>query len=162
VTTVTNKWLLISKRHDDLNRSTPCRKKLDQHVTYASRTSPHMPHIRFFRAVLIRGNLSWVIDRVEQTHCSREEGLPTQSTARRWLIRGSVPSFSLEPANEAVGVKPSIYRRPATRLTGPITPVCDRYIQYLLAGPTERSLIDTGGATTLEVPAYHLPTSRPS
>jgi hypothetical protein len=29
-------------------------------------------------------------------------------------------------------------------------------------GPTERSLIDTGGATTLEVPACHIPTLRPS
>jgi hypothetical protein len=160
--TDTNNLLLISKSHNDLNRCTPYREKPDQHVTYASHGSPRMPRVHFLRAVPVRDNLSWVIDRVEQTHCSREEGLPTQSTARRWLIRGSVPSFSLEPANEAVGVKPSIYRRPATRLTGPITPVCDRYIQYLLAGPTERSLIDTGGATTLEVPAYHLPTSRPS
>jgi hypothetical protein len=82
----------------------------------------------------IRGNLSWVIDRVEQAHCSREEGLPTQSTACSWLIRGSVPIFSTEPANEAVGAKPSIYQRLATRLTGPITPVCDRYVQYMLAG----------------------------
>jgi hypothetical protein len=91
-------------------------------------------HICFLQAVPIRGNLSWVIDRVEQAQCSREEGLPTQSTARRWPIYGSVPSFSPEPANEAVGAKPSIYQWPTTRLTGPISPVCDRYIQYLLAG----------------------------
>jgi hypothetical protein len=82
----------------------------------------------------VRGNLSWVIDRVEQAHCSREEGIPTQSTAHRWPIRGSVPSFYPEPANEAVGVKPSIYQWSAARLTGPISPVCDRYVQYLLTG----------------------------
>jgi hypothetical protein len=31
------------------------------------------------------------------------------------------------------------------QLTRPISPACDRYVQYLLAGATERSLIDTGG-----------------
>jgi hypothetical protein len=51
-----------------------------------------------------------------------------------WLIHGSVLSFSPEPSNEAVGVKPSIYQRPATRLTVPISPACDRYVQYLLVG----------------------------
>jgi hypothetical protein len=109
-------------------------KKPDQHVTYASHASPRTPGVRFLWAVPVRGNLSWVIDRVEQAHCSREEGLSTQSTARCWPIRGSVPSFSPEPANEAVGAKPSIYQQPATRLTRPISPVCDRYVQYLLVG----------------------------
>jgi hypothetical protein len=30
--------------------------------------------------------------------------------------------------------KPHIYQQQATRLTGPISPACDRYVQYLLAG----------------------------
>jgi hypothetical protein len=134
VKTATNKRLLTSKSRGDLNRCTPCRGKLDQHATYASNASPHTPGVRFLRAVSVRDNLSRVIDRVEQAHCSREEGLPTQSTACRWPIRGSVPSFFPEPVNKAVGAKPSIYRRPATRLTRLITLVCDRYVQYLLAG----------------------------
>jgi hypothetical protein len=50
------------------------------------------------------------------------------------LTRGFVPIFSPEPTNEAVGAKSSIYRPQATRLTGSISPACDRYIQYLLAG----------------------------
>jgi hypothetical protein len=133
VKTATNKRLLISESRGDSNRCTPCRGKLDQHVTYASHASPRMPDVRFLRAVPVRGNLSWVIDRVEQAHCSREEGLPTQSIAHRWPIRGSIPSFSPELANEAVGAKASIYQRPTTRLTGLISPVCDRYVQYLLA-----------------------------
>jgi hypothetical protein len=132
--TATNKLLLISVSHGDSNWCTPCRGKLDQHVTYASHTSPRTPDVRFLWAVPVRGNLLRVIDRVEQANCSREEGLLTQSTARRWPIHRSVPSFSLEPANKAVGPKPSIYRRPATRLTGPILLVCDWYVQYLLAG----------------------------
>jgi hypothetical protein len=49
-----------------------------------------------------------------------------------WPICGSIPSFSPEPTNEAVGVKPSIDRRSTTRLTRPISPACDQYIQYLL------------------------------
>jgi hypothetical protein len=36
------------------------------------------------------------------------------------------------------------------QLTGPITPACDRYIQYLLAGATRLSLTDTGGGYNLE------------
>jgi hypothetical protein len=132
--TATNKRLLISKSRGDSNQCTPCRGKPDQHTTYASHASPRTLGVCFLWAVPIRGNLSRVIDRVEQSHCSWEEGLPTQSTARCWPIHGSVPSFSPEPANEAVGAKPSIYRWPATRLIGPITPVCDRYVQYLLVG----------------------------
>jgi hypothetical protein len=51
-----------------------------------------------------------------------------------WPIRGSVPNFSSEPTNEAGGRKPSSCRWPTTRLTGPISPICDRYVQYLLVG----------------------------
>jgi hypothetical protein len=134
VNTATNKLLLISESHGDSNRCTPCRRKPDQHAMYASHPSPHTPGIRFLRTVPIHVNLLQVIDRVEQAHCSREEVLPTQSIARRWPIRGSVPSFSPKPANEAVGAKPNIYQRLATRLTGSISVVCDRYVQYLLAG----------------------------
>jgi hypothetical protein len=132
--TATNKRLLISESRDDSNRCTPCRGKPDQHATYASHASPCMPSVRFLQAVFVRGNLSWVIDRVEQAHWSRDEEPPTQSIARRWPICGSVPNFSPEPTNEAVGAKTSIYQRPATRLTGPISSVCDRYVQYLLVG----------------------------
>jgi hypothetical protein len=132
--TATNKRLLISESCGDSNQCTPCRGKPDQHTTYASYTSLSTLGVRFLRVVTVRGNLSWVIDRVEQAHCSREEGLPTQSTRHRWSIRGSVPSFSPDPADEPVGAKPNIYQQPVTRLTGPISPVCDRYVQYLLMG----------------------------
>jgi hypothetical protein len=138
--TATNKRLLISESHSDSNRCTPCRGNPDQHATYASHASPHTPGVRFLRTIPVRGNLSRVIDRVEQAHCSREEGLPTQFIEHRWPIRESIPIFSPEPANEVVGVKPSIYQRPATRLTGPITPVSNRYVQYLLVGANQMVL----------------------
>jgi hypothetical protein len=56
--TATNKQLLKSESHGDSNRCTPCRGKPDQHATYASHFSPHMPGVRFMRAVLVRDNLS--------------------------------------------------------------------------------------------------------
>jgi hypothetical protein len=62
-----------------------------------------------------------------------------------WPIHGSVPSFSPEAAIEAVGVK-SLCRQPATRLTEPISPACDRYVHYLIAG-----------ATSMEVLAFDIP-----
>jgi hypothetical protein len=81
--TATNKRLLISESHDDSNRCILCRGKLDQHITYASHVSPRTPEVRFLRVVLVCGNFSQVIDRVEQSHCSQEKGFLTQSTTRR-------------------------------------------------------------------------------
>jgi hypothetical protein len=81
--TAMNKRLLKSESYDDSNRCTPCKGKPDQHVTYASHTSPRTPGVRFLRVVPIRGNLSRVIDRVEHAHCSREKRLPTQFTVCR-------------------------------------------------------------------------------
>jgi hypothetical protein len=81
--TATNKRLLISKSRGDSNRYTPCRGKLDQHVTRFPRPVrvwsttiriSHGPHIAIFHIV---------VNRFEQIHCTREEGLPTQSTTRR-------------------------------------------------------------------------------
>jgi hypothetical protein len=48
------------------------------------------------------------------------------------LIRGSVPSFSPKTSNGAVGEKSNFCWQPTTRLTGPISPTCNRYVQYLL------------------------------
>jgi hypothetical protein len=80
---VMNKRLLISESHDDLNRYTPCRGKPDQHDTYFSYASPRTPGLCFLRTVPVRGNLLRVINKVGQSHCSQEKGLPTQSIARR-------------------------------------------------------------------------------
>jgi hypothetical protein len=74
VKTATNKRLLISESHGDLNRYTPYRGKSNQHDSYASHASPCMSGVRFLWVVPVRGNLSWVINRVAQS------GLDT----RRW------------------------------------------------------------------------------
>jgi hypothetical protein len=82
------------------------------------------PHIATFHTV---------INRFEQIHCTREEGLPTQSTARRssdpW-VRTQLLSII---AKEQWG-KVNSCGQLTSRLTGPISPACDRYVQYLLAG----------------------------
>jgi hypothetical protein len=132
--TATNKRLLISESHRDSNRCTPCRGKPDQHDTYASHTSPHTPDVRFLWAVPVRGNLSRVINRVRQSYCSWEKRLPTQSTACR-LTDPWVHTQFLSRANQwSSEESQKIYQQQATRLTGPISPACDRYVQYLLTG----------------------------
>jgi hypothetical protein len=55
--TATNKRLLISESHGDLNRCTSCRGKPDQHATYASHFSLRKPGVRFLWAVPVRDNL---------------------------------------------------------------------------------------------------------
>jgi hypothetical protein len=64
--TVTNKRLLISESRGDSNRCTLCRRKPDQHETYASYASPRMPDVRFLQAAPVRGNLSRGVDRFGQ------------------------------------------------------------------------------------------------
>jgi hypothetical protein len=115
--------------------------KPDQHDTYASHASPCTHGVCFLGVVPIRDNLSQVIDRVEQCHCSREKGLSTQSTSH-WLTDLWIRIQFLSQANlEATGAKPNIYRRQTTRPTGAISPACDRYVQYLLTG-TNHSIIN--------------------
>jgi hypothetical protein len=41
---------------------------------------------------------------LDGSHFYREKGLPTQSTPRRLIDPWSVPNFSSEPINEAVGI----------------------------------------------------------
>jgi hypothetical protein len=119
----TNKQLLIFESHGDSNRCTPYRGKPDQHDTYPScGRSPYMATFHESSTELSGPNAP---ERKGFWHNPQHIG---------WPIRGSVPSFSPNPANEAVGANPSICQRPATRLTGPISPACDRCIQYLLMG----------------------------
>jgi hypothetical protein len=132
--TVTNKRLLISESHGDSNKCIPCRGKPNQHATHFpcsvrvwSKTMriSRGPHIATFRTV---------VNRFERVHCPREEGLLTQSTARRltdpW-VRTQLLSHNSQWSS---GKKSSFCWRMTTSLTGPISPACDRYVQYLLAG----------------------------
>jgi hypothetical protein len=78
------------------------------------------------------------------------------TTAIRFV--GQYPA-SLPQQPKSSGEKSSSCWQPTTRLTGPISLACDRYVQYLLAGANRTILNRHGwGATALEVPACHIPT----
>jgi hypothetical protein len=102
----TNKQLLIFESRGDSNRCTPCRGKPNQHDMYASHANPRTPGIRFLRVIPACGNLSRVVDRVEQSHCSQEKGLLTQSTARQltdpWVCTQFVFWANLEAIDTSI------------------------------------------------------------
>jgi hypothetical protein len=109
------------------------QEKPDQHVTRISRSVciwSEIIHISRGQCIV---TFHVVVNRVERGHCSQEKGFRHNLQHASWPICGSIPSFSLKIANEALGAKPIFYWRPATRLTGPISSACDRYVQYLLA-----------------------------
>jgi hypothetical protein len=93
-----------------------------------------------------------------QIHYPREEGLLTQSIARR-PSDPRVHTHLLSHNNQwGNGEKTSFCWQPATRLTGLISPSCDRYVQYLLVGANPSVLNwHRRGATAL-LSTYHSPT----
>jgi hypothetical protein len=130
---VTNKRLLISESHDDLNWCTPCRGKPDQYDTYASHASPHTPAYAFcgrFPYVATFHESSTGLDgcTAPEKKCSRLH------LSARLSGPWDPPQFLFQHSHWSSALKPSTYRRQTTRLTGPISPVCDRYVQYLLTG----------------------------
>jgi hypothetical protein len=148
--TATNKRLLISESHGDLNRCTLCRGKSNQHDTYTFHTSPRMPGVRFLWAVPIRGNLSWVVNRVGQSYCSWEKGFPTQSPARR-LTDPHVRTRFLSRANQwSSGESHTSINSRLLGLSGPYHRHAIDTFNTCSWGPTERFLINTGGGYNLE------------
>jgi hypothetical protein len=71
---------------------------------------------------------------LDRSHYSREKGLPTQSIAHRLTDPRVCTQFLSRASQWSRGRKPSSWWWPTTRFTGPITLVCDRYVQYLLMG----------------------------
>jgi hypothetical protein len=123
--------------------------KPDQHDMYTSHTSPRTPGVRFLRAIPVRGNLPWAADRVGRSQCSREKGLPTQSPAR-WLTDPRVRIQFLSRANQWNSGESQ------TSINNRLLGLPGSYHQHAIGtfntcswGPTERSLIDTGGGYNL-------------
>jgi hypothetical protein len=102
-----------------------------------------------------------VINSDGQSHCFREKGLPRQSTARRLINMRIHTQFLSQGSHWSSGGKATLCWRQVTRLTGLISPVCNRYVQYLLTG-TNPSVLNRhrrglshrnlGIATTLSPP----------
>jgi hypothetical protein len=145
VKTATNKRLLISESRGDLNRCTPYRGKPDQHATRFSRSvCVWSTIIRISRGPYI-ATFHTVVNRFEQIHCTREEGLPTQSTARRPSDMWARTQLLSHNSQRAVGKSQAPVDN---RLLG----LPDPYHRHVIGtfntcsrGPNERSLINTGG-----------------
>jgi hypothetical protein len=132
--TATNKRLLISESRVDSNRCTSCRGKPDQYNAYAFHASPHTPGVRFLQAVPVRGNISRSLQQRWVEPLLPRKGLPTQSPARQLTDLWVRTQFLSRASHWSSGGKATLCRQPATRLTRPISPTCDRYVQYLLTG----------------------------
>jgi hypothetical protein len=139
--TATNKLLLISESRGDSNRCTPYRRKPDQYATRFPRSVrvwskiiriSRGPHIATFHTI---------INRFERVDCPREEGLPTQSTTRRLTDPSVHTQLLSHNSHWSSGEKSSFCWDPTTSLTGPKSPACDRYVQYLLTG-ANRSVLN--------------------
>jgi hypothetical protein len=95
-------------------------------------------------------NLSWVVDSVGQSHCSREKGLPTQSTACRltgpWVrtqFLSRVNQWSSEESQTSIDSR-------LLALLGPYHRHAIGTFNTCSWGPTHRFLTDTGGGYRLE------------
>jgi hypothetical protein len=132
VLTDINNRLLISESHDDLNRCTLYRGKFDQHATHFSRLVHVWPSTKRISRGPHISTFHVVVNRVEQCHCSWENGFWHNPQHVGWLIHESVPSFSPKPTIKAVGVKSNICWRHAVRLAGSIN-TSMRSIRSILA-----------------------------
>jgi hypothetical protein len=145
----------------DSNRCTPYRGKPNQHVTRFP-CSVHVwsttirisrgPYIAIFHAV---------VNRFEQIHCTREEGLPTQSTTRQpsdpW-VRTQLLSHN---SQRAVGKSQAPVDNRLLGLSGPHHRHAIGTFNTCSRGTTERPLIGTGGGYNLggdSFPHTHSPT----
>jgi hypothetical protein len=59
---------------------------------------------------------------------------PDSTSQPGWVVHGTRLSFSPNTAIETVQLSHTSVDEQATRFTGPISPACDRYVQYLLTG----------------------------
>jgi hypothetical protein len=111
--------------------------------TYAS--YGRSPYVATFHETLID---------FDRSHCSWEKGLSTQSTTRR-LIDPWVHTQLLFWASQwSRGRKPSSCRWPTIRFTGPISPACNRYLQYLIMEPNP-SVLNRHRRGRHELGPYH-------
>jgi hypothetical protein len=78
-----------------------------------------------------------------------------------WSIRGSIPSFSPEPAIKAVGVKPPSVGNQLLGLPGLYHRYAISTFNTCSRGPTHRSLTDTGGGYNLAGAVFPPTTPRP-
>jgi hypothetical protein len=129
--TATNKRLLKSKSRGDSNWCTPYRGNLTNMICMLP--TPVYVH----PAYTCYGWSPYVTTFYESPtgldgyYCSWEKMLPTPPLSPAKWTRDP-PQFLFQDSHWSSRLKSSIYRHQATRFTGPISPACDQYIQYLL------------------------------
>jgi hypothetical protein len=105
--------------------NTTCTLSMPVHIRSAYASCGWSPYMATFHEAPID---------LDRSHCSREKRLSAQSIAHRltdpW-VRTQLLSWASQWRR---GHKPSSWRWPTTRFTGPISSSCDWYIQYLLMG----------------------------
>jgi hypothetical protein len=108
-----------------------------------------MPGVRFLRVVPVRDNLSWVVNRVGQSHCSWEKRAPdiihnmsVDRSAGPYLVSLQANQWNSRERHRSINSRllglPSPYH---WHVIGTFN-TCSR-------GPTEWSLIDTSGGYNL-------------
>jgi hypothetical protein len=98
------------------------------------------PHIATFHTV---------VNRFEQIYCTREEGLPTQFTARRPSDLRVCTQLLSHNSQRAVGQSQAPVDNRLLGLPGPYHRYAIGTFNTCSQGPTERSLIDTVGGYNL-------------
>jgi hypothetical protein len=146
----TNKWLLVSESRGNSNWCTPCRRKPDQHATYAFHASPRMPGLRFLRAIPVRDNLLRVIDTVGWILLLQRKSAPDSTSQPGWVAHGTRLSFSPKTTIEAVGLSQAPVDGRWLGLPGPYHRHAIDTFNTCSWVPTPQSLIDTGGGYHIE------------
>jgi hypothetical protein len=130
---VTNKRLLISESRDDSNWCTPYREN-PTNTTHTLSTPVHVrPTYASCGRSLYVTTFHESLTGLDRYYYSREKCSRLQLSARLSGPRDP-PQFLSQHSHWSSRLKPSTYGCRATRLTGPISLACDRYIQYLLTG----------------------------
>jgi hypothetical protein len=144
-----------------LNCCTPCRGKFDQHAPrFPCSVRVWSTTIRISRGPHI-ATFHTVINRFEQIHCTREKGLPKQSTARRSSDPRVCTQLLSHNSQRAVEKSQAPIDNRLLGLPGPYHRHAIGTFNTCSRGPTERSLIDTGGGYNLGgagFPHIHSPT----
>jgi hypothetical protein len=140
--TATNKRLLISESRSDLNWCTPYRGIPDQYDTYVRHILP-TGSPRTWQPFMSRRQI-WTNPTAPEKKGSQHNPQHTD-----WPIRGSVPSFSPNPTNEAVDLSQAFVD---DKLLG----LLDPYHQHAIGtfntcsrGPTHWFLTNTSGRYNL-------------
>jgi hypothetical protein len=138
----TNKQLLISKSHGDLNWCTPCRGKPNQHATYAQRTlpagGPHTWH------PFMSHQQGWTDALLPR------KSAPDSTSQPSWVVHGTSLSFSPNTTIEAVRLSQAPVVGRLLGLPGPYHWHVIGTFNTCSRLPTSRSLTDVGGGYHIE------------